>query len=260
MPVPDSDDDLGRFREALARRSFRQGRMERLLRRLIRTGAWLAGWQLEVEGMEALPRDPGRPAAAGCIVAPAPHRAWLEPFLLLWAWPSDAARLVWLADGRTATRSRWRRWLLPRIGIIPIARGAGGPRAYAELAARVLDAGAAVVVFPEVGPPSEPARTRRISAGFSYLARRAGAPVIPVVIGGTHHIVRGSSFSLQALDPLDGGVADPDPFGSAVRTEVHELAERYAHVLNERLPAHTARADRLAPPRDRWTWLARLFS
>ena len=257
---PGTGGDPDRFLESLAGRDSRQGRLERLLKALIRLGCWLADWRLEVEGMDALPLRPGRRPAAGCIVVPAPHRAWLEPFLLSLAWPSGAARLVWLADGPTVSRSWWRRRLLPRVGIIPITGALGGPRAYAELAAQALHAGAAVVVFPEVGPPSEPHRTRPISPGFAYLARRAGAPVIPVVIGGTHHIVRGSHFSLQVLPALDGGTAERDVFRPRVRGEAHELAGHYGAAVNARLPAHTARADRLAPTQERWTWLSRLFS
>jgi 1-acyl-sn-glycerol-3-phosphate acyltransferase len=252
--------EIGRFLEPLARRSPRQGWLERGLRWLIGAGCRVVDWKLDVEGMSHLPRAPGRWPAAGCIVAPAPHRAWLEPFLLAWAWPADAARLVWLADGRTVTRSWWRKRLLPRLGIIPISREAGGPRGYVELAARALRSGAAVVVFPEVGPASEPDRTRRISAGFAYLARSAGAPVIPVVIGGTHRIARGSRYSLQVLSPLEGGTPDPDPFRPGVREQVHALSEQYAESVNARLPSHTARADARAPARARWTWLARLFS
>ena len=116
---------------------------------------------------------------SGCLVACAPHRTWLEPFLLLAAWPEDAARLVWLADGTTVTRSWWRRRLLPRLGILPIERRAGGPGAYLEAAAAALAAGAALVVFPEKGPPSPPDRTRTIAPGFAYLARRAGARTCP---------------------------------------------------------------------------------
>jgi 1-acyl-sn-glycerol-3-phosphate acyltransferase len=252
--------DIGRFLEPLARRSPRQGWLERGLRGLIGAGCRLVDWQLEVEGLSHLPRGPGRRPGAGCVVAPAPHRAWVEPFLLAWAWPADAARLVWLADGRTVTRSWWRKRLLPRVGIIPIARQTGGPQAYAELAARVLQAGAALVVFPEVGRASEPDRTRRISAGFAYLARYAGAPVIPVVIGGTHRIARGSRYSLQVLPPLDAGPPDPHAFGPEARERAWALREQYSQDVNASLPEHTARADRRAPEQERWSWLARLFS
>jgi len=250
--------DLQRFSDALDSLPARQGRFERLLRAAI--GAWCraVGWRLTVAGTEHLPvRDGVR--GAGCVVAAAPHRAWVEPFLLVAAWPAEAARLVWLADGRTATRSWWRRRLLPRLGVIPVTTRAGGLRGYGQLAARACERGCAVVVFPEVGSPSPPDRTREISAGFAYLALGAGAPVVPVVVGGTHRIVRGSNFSLEFQEPLGVGSAPDDAFTPAGRSRAHALRDELAEVMAASLPARTAEADAAAPERERWPWLGRLF-
>ncbi len=148
--------DLERFREGLRHAAVRQGPLDRALRWLIRGGCWLVAWRVEATGFEALPRTTAGRPGAGCLVVPAPHRAWIDPFLLLAAWPPTAARLVWFGDGPTMTRSWWRRWLFPRLGMIPIAPDAGGPQAYADLAALVTAAGAALVIFPEKGPPSPP--------------------------------------------------------------------------------------------------------
>ena len=124
---PIDDADVRRFRSALRRMPKRQGRLEQASRRLIRVGCRLVAWHVEIR-LDDLPEQAGR-RRAGCVVAVAPHRAWLEPFLLVAAWPPDAAKLVWLADGHTVTRSWWRRRLLPRLGIIPITGRFGGPRA-----------------------------------------------------------------------------------------------------------------------------------
>jgi 1-acyl-sn-glycerol-3-phosphate acyltransferase len=229
-----------------------------MLRRLIRLGCWLAAWQVQTT-VERMPGADSRPGA-GCVVAVAPHRAWIEPALLLAAWPPDAAKLVWLADGQTVTRSWWRRRLLPMLGIIPITGHVAGPRAYADLAAEVLASGAALVVFPEVGPPSVPTEARRISPGFAYLACAAGAPVIPVVVGGSHHIVRGSSFSLDILDAIEVGSAAVEVFTPRTRVQAHDLSATYASAIAEVLPARTAWADGRRPQRDRWRWLGTLFS
>lgn len=251
--------DLHRFDEALSRLTARQGWFERSLRIVTRVWCRIVAWRIDVDGVALLPRPDGGLAGAGSVVVAAPHRAWVEPFLLHLAWPPDAARLVWLADGRTVTRSWWRRHLLPRLGVIPIDAGAGGPRAYAELAAKVLAGGHAVVVFPEVGPPSAPDRPRRISPGFAYLALRAGAPLVPVAIGGTHRIVRGASFSVDVLDPIDVGPAMVDPFTADGRAHAHGLAARYDEAITAKLPSRTAQADARAPERERWRWLADLF-
>jgi 1-acyl-sn-glycerol-3-phosphate acyltransferase len=256
------DADVRRFRSALRRMPKRQGHLELALRWLIRAGCRLVAWHVEIR-LGELPAQAGRRGAgrrgAGCVVAVAPHRAWLEPFLLVAAWPPDAARLVWLADGHTVTRSWWRRQLLPRLGIIPITGCFGGPRAYAELAVVALAAGAALVVFPEVGAPSAPSQTRRISPGFAYLACAAGSPVIPVVTGGTHRILRGSSFSVDVLEAIEPTGAVSEVFSPPARKRAHELTTRYEAAVNQVLAARTVWADARRPERERWTWLATLF-
>jgi 1-acyl-sn-glycerol-3-phosphate acyltransferase len=248
-----------RFRAGLSRGSSRQGRFERWLRRAIRAWCRVCGWRLEVTFVAPLPAADGRPPGAGCVVAGAPHRAWVEPFLLAAAWPDDAARLVWMGEVHTMTASWWRRALFPRLGMIPITGRTGAPREYAELVAASLARGTALAIFPEKGPPSAPDRTRRISSGFAYLALRAGAPVIPVVMGGTHRIVRGSSFTVDFLAPIEVGPAIRDPFTPGHRPGVDRLVARYRQVVEEVLPARTALADARRPRRERWRWLATLL-
>jgi hypothetical protein len=80
------------------------------------------------------------------------------------------------------------------------------------------------------------------------------------VIGGTHHIVRGSRFSLDIGRSLEPGPAAPDPFTSDGRERAHALACRFEEIVASVLPERTRQADAAAPPRDRWTWLATLFS
>jgi 1-acyl-sn-glycerol-3-phosphate acyltransferase len=251
--------DVQRFREGLGRASVRQGSVDRGLRLLIRGVCRLLSWHVDASGFDGLPRGEAGRAGAGCLVVAAPHRAWIDPFLLLSAWPPGAARLVWFGDGPTMTRSWWRRWLFPRLGMIPIAPGSGGPRAYASLAAQVLGAGAALVIFPEKGPPSRPEETRTIVPGFAYLAVFAGAPVVPVVLAGTHRIVRGSSFTVDALDAIDVGAADKLVFTPRGRRRAAELTERYQMVVAAVLPDRSALADARRPARERWRWLATLF-
>lgn len=258
--------DFDRAGRVLRGLSPRQGLTHRVLRAMIRLGLRIPGWRLEVNGMERLPRydtatasaDPVRPGA-GCLIVVVPHRAWVEPFLLMAAWPQEAARPVWVGDGRTIHLSWWRRLALPRLGVIPIGPGSRGPRAYAELAAEALSRGAAVVIFPEKGPPSPPERTRTIAAGFTYLALRSGAPVVPVVVGGSHRIVRDVTFSLDVLEAIRVERAEGDPFLPEHRARVAELMTRYAACVSGVLVERTATADARHPARERWAWLGRLL-
>ena len=251
--------EVGRFREGLRRAAVRQGPLDRALRLVIRAACRLLAWHIDATGFEGLPPGTNGPPGAGCLVVAAPHRAWIDPFLLLAAWPPGAARLVWFGDGPTMARSWWRRWLFPRLGMIPIAAGSGGPPAYAALAREVMDAGAALVIFPEKGPPSAPDATRTISPGFAYLAMYAGAPVVPVVLAGTHRIVRGSSFTVDALSAIDVGAADERVFSPDGRRRAALLTDRYKTLIGDVLPARSLDADARRPARDRWPWLATLF-
>jgi 1-acyl-sn-glycerol-3-phosphate acyltransferase len=285
MEGPERQAGLERFREGLRRaargpRPFHQGPFEKVLRAVIRLGCRLFAWRLEVTGIDripaataerlAAPAEPAspvppaqpsgrRPRGAGCIVVGAPHRAWVEPFLLALAWPSDAARLVWVGEGATMTASWWRRRLLPRLGLIPIGPGAGGPRAYADMAAEALSAGAAVAIAPEKGPPSAPHRTRTIAPGFAYMALRSGAPIVPVVFGGTHRLVRDVTFTVDVLEPIDPGPAVIDPFTPEHRARAGQLVEAYRAAVDAVLPERAALADARRPARERWRWLGGMF-
>lgn len=259
QPSPVDPADAARFRAALASRSHEQGRLEWLLRRVIRAYCRVVDWHVSVSWQAELPAMTTTRRGSGCLVACAPHRTWLEPFLLLAAWPEDAARLAWLADGPTVTRSRWRRRLLPRLGILPIEGRVGGPGAYLEAGAAALAAGAALVVFPEKGPPSQADRTRPIAPGFAYLARRAGAPVVPVVVAGSHAVMRGSHFSVTFLEMLPAGAPDPEALSAASRPLAHALAERVAETFDGELPGRNAQTDAQLPRVARWRWLGGLF-
>jgi 1-acyl-sn-glycerol-3-phosphate acyltransferase len=82
-----------RARTALASIEPRPGRLDRAIRVGVRAGFLLVGWRVRVEGLERLPRMPDG-TVAPCVLAVAPHRGWIDPFVLLLAWPADAPRLT----------------------------------------------------------------------------------------------------------------------------------------------------------------------
>ena len=108
----------GRMRAALARVPARPTTLDRVVRLVIQVGFHLVGWSVRADGLERLPRDRnGR--LVPCVLAVVPHRGWVDPFILLVAWPREAPRLAWFGDGPTMARSWWRRRLFPRLGMIP---------------------------------------------------------------------------------------------------------------------------------------------
>jgi 1-acyl-sn-glycerol-3-phosphate acyltransferase len=246
--------------------------------RVIRGVARLVGrrvlrFRVEVEGWEHLPRAAdGRPRG-GWIAASMPHRTWIDPFVV-WAVLPVEPRLVFIGDARTMARSPLRRWVVRRVGgILPIP-SRGGVRTFATHvtgAIQVLDAGAVFCLFPESGPPAPASEARPIAPGLGYIALRSGAPIIPIVLGGTHELYLGRRILVRILPPVramhlawpDDDVtraATPPPPGSRGEREA-------AHRVVEALHARTAPAVRRAfedqePPSGtakRWRGLTTLF-
>jgi 1-acyl-sn-glycerol-3-phosphate acyltransferase len=162
------------------------------------------GLRLRLEGAGHLPRDAAGHPAGGWIALGVPHRTWIDPFVLVTLLPVTP-RLVFLGDGRAIYRSRLRRWLFARIGgVVPIWP-ARGPRAFAahlEAARTAIDSGAVFALFPEVGPPVPLDRARPFGGGIGYFAIRTGAPIVPLVLGGTHELFLGRRIVLRALPPV----------------------------------------------------------
>jgi 1-acyl-sn-glycerol-3-phosphate acyltransferase len=97
----------------------------------------------------------------------------------------------------------------------------------------------------------------------AYFALRTGAPIVPIVLGGTHDLYRGRRFRMEILAPvtareLAGIEADadlPTPWSSAERAAAHRIIEAL-HALTAG-PVAAAHAATELPPgaRKRWRWL-----
>lgn len=79
-------------------------------------------------------------------------------------------------------------WCMRRLGAFAIDRS-GRPRAGIERALELLDAGEAVVVFPE-GDVME-GTSRRFERGIAFLAAHTGAPLLPLHLTGAELVLRG---------------------------------------------------------------------
>jgi 1-acyl-sn-glycerol-3-phosphate acyltransferase len=246
--------------------SARASRTYRVLLAVVDTvGRGLFGFRIEVIGREHLPRTAGGEPAGGWIAAGLPHRTWVDPFVVALGLPVEP-RLTFFGDGRAIFRSAWRRWVFGRIGgVIPIWPGGGRDAIEAHLtaAASALDAGAVLCLFPERGPATPPGTARPLGLGAAYFALRTGAPIVPIVLGGTHDLYRGRRFRMEILAPVTGrelaGLeADaplPEPWSSAERAAAHRITA----ALHERTvdPVAAAHAATELPPgtRKRWRWL-----
>lgn len=81
------------------------------------------------------------------------------------------------------------RWVFGALGAIPVQRGRGRSAQEAlTVASRVLAAGGAFGIHPE-GTRSPDGRLYRGHTGVARLALESGAPVVPVALSGTDHLL-----------------------------------------------------------------------
>ncbi len=168
--------------------SARASRFYRVLLLGVRAlGRGVFGFRTEVLGAELLPRDASGSPSGGWIAAGLPHRTWVDPFIVADNLPFEP-RLAYFGDGPAIHRSRWRRVIFRRIGgVIPIWPGGGRDAVDAHLAAvsQALAAGCVLCLFPETGPATPPGTARPFGLGVAYFALRTGAPIVPIVLGGS---------------------------------------------------------------------------
>ena len=102
----------------------------------------------------------------------------------------------------------------------PVRRDGGGSDDLASAAA-MLAAGRDVIVFPE-GTRTRDGSIGVFRSGAERLARRAGAPLVPVGIAGTHDLLPVHGRLRRGRITVRMG--DPVPGIAAARTAVAELA------------------------------------
>lgn len=230
-----------------------------LLYRLIRTGCSLVAralFRVRLTGLEHIPRDADGDPSGGWIACGLPHRNWVEPLLMLMALPAEP-RIVVLGDGPTMSRSWWRRLIAHWVGgLVPVwpASGARTFDGHVAAARRALAAGSVFAIFPEVGGPSPAPALRRVSPSIGYIALRTGAPVVPIVFGGTDELFLRRRIEVRVLPPVEAALRPP----AAPRSE-RDAAHAFVATLVERVGPVAAAAHAAAQPsaggRRRWRWL-----
>jgi 1-acyl-sn-glycerol-3-phosphate acyltransferase len=150
-------------------------------------------------------------------------------------------------------------------GVIPIWPGGGRQAVDAHLAAagEAFEAGTVLCLFPETGPATPPGTARPLGLGLAYFALRTGAPIVPIVLGGTHELYRRRRFRMEVLPATTarelGGLPPdsvlPAPWSPAERAAAHRIVA----TLHARTAAPIAAAHLATEPargtRKRWRWL-----
>jgi 1-acyl-sn-glycerol-3-phosphate acyltransferase len=113
-------------------------------------------------------------------------------------------------------------WSMRLAGYIPINRSNAreGMRSLTEAAKKVA-AGVSVVIFPE-GTRSEDGQIHDFKRGGFVLAAKAGLPIIPVSISGTHHIMPTKTLRVTP-GPIKLVIGRPIPVLGTDRAEQNRL-------------------------------------
>ncbi len=247
-------DWLGRAPEARASLLYR---VIRLIGRFLLFG--LFRFRIETSGQEHLP-------AGGYLLVAGAHRGWMDPFVALHALPAEP-RCWFLGSGPSTFTSRWREWLIHRLGgLLPVWRGGLGVAGHVRSARAVIEAGAVFVQMPEGTVNGPPGRLGPFRPGAALIALRTGAPMVPLAMAGTEELYVGRRMASRVLEPVTARELVPDWDGvlpeADSRAEL-DLARRASEALAARIgpvveALHPATVDPPSHPRRlrrRLTWL-----
>jgi 1-acyl-sn-glycerol-3-phosphate acyltransferase len=125
-------------------------------------------------------RHQNRVPLTGPAILAANHQSVLDPWLV---GSSLDRRAAYLAR-ETLFRVPILGWLIRKYDTLPVPRESTVPRAALEICLKVLEKGRALILFPE-GTRSYDGRLQPLKRGIVLLARRTGAPVVPIIVHGS---------------------------------------------------------------------------
>lgn len=246
---------LGRKPEARASLLYRT---VRLVARFVLFG--LFRLKLKTSGQEHLP-------SGGYLLIAGAHRGWIDPFVAMHALPAEP-RCWFLGSGPSTFTSRWREWLIHRLGgLLPVWRGGLGIEGHVRSARAVVDAGAVFVQMPEGTVNGPPGRLGPFRPGAAVIALRTGATIVPLAMAGTEELYIGRRLASRVLPPTsaaellgaawDGALPEPDSRAELdlARRISDALAARIGPVVEALHPATIDPPDHPRRLRRRLTWL-----
>ncbi|RDI94503.1 1-acyl-sn-glycerol-3-phosphate acyltransferase [Meiothermus sp. QL-1] len=142
------------------------------LSKLLATALLRVLFGFRVEGAEKIPKE-------GPVILASNHMSFLDPIVMGVACP----RVVSYMSRDDLFRYPILRWLLPRLYVIPVARGTGDLGAI-KAAIRTLKSGLAIGIFPE-GRRSRSGFIEPFKTGTAAIALRTGATIVPAAIIGS---------------------------------------------------------------------------
>ncbi len=148
---------------------------------IVRLGAWLMrriGVQRSVHGIEQLPDTGG-------VVLAISHFSYLDFVMAEWAIFDHNKRYTRFLATKKSFEAPLVGKLMSSMGHIPVDRNAGAS-AY-QFAVEALERGEIVGIFPETRV-SRAFTLLPFKTGAARMAAQSGAPIVPVVIFGSHRI------------------------------------------------------------------------
>ena len=113
--------------------------------------------------------------SGGYLLVAGAHRGWMDPFVVMHALPVEPRCWI-LGSGPSTFTTRWREWLVRRIGgLLPVWRGGVGIDPHVASARAVVDAGAVFVQMPEGTVSGPPGRLGAMRTGWAIIALRTDA-------------------------------------------------------------------------------------
>lgn len=141
---------------------------------------------VDASGLENVP-------ASGAFIYCSNHQSLVDILVLGSVLPGD---YKWAAK-RSLMKIPVLGWHLRLAGHVPVDRGAGSGAAAAvvERFRQVLARGKPLLIFPE-GTRSEDGIVRAFKAGAFSAAVRAGVPIVPIALEGTHRLMHKGAFDV----------------------------------------------------------------
>jgi 1-acyl-sn-glycerol-3-phosphate acyltransferase len=205
---------------------------------------WLLRFKVEVEGLENVP------ASEPLIVAAAPHRNWIDPFLILSALP-PLPRTYFLAAADTAGQRWWKRLLVDLAGgMVPVTTRGPLNREGLELSLAILNQGNRVGIFPEGWGDKPDPEVMSLKRGVAFLSEHSGRRVLPVALAGATDLWRGKTLRVRIAPPLDALPAGAD------RNEEQAYVDTLRAVLQDAVPPEPPEPLDGKKP---WRWLTKMI-
>lgn len=157
------------------------------------------------------------PDKAGVIVAN--HVSMLDPIVLGVA----VSRPVHFMAKAELFKNRLLNWFFRKLHAFPVRRG-GADRSAIRTALEVLYSGELLGIFPE-GTRNKGEDLLPLHSGAALLATRAQAPIVPVLIRGTH--------KFRFRQKIDVIIGQPIPPKEGKRATKEELAEINKVILEQ---------------------------